>query len=113
MLTDKLKQLASLKSKAAALEAEVETDLNKRFAALPAQFGFNSPNDFIAAFRSATSGGRRSRTSSQNASRKAGTGRRRRAKITDETREQVTKLVKTGKTGNEIAKPLSIFVDGW
>lgn len=108
MLTDKLKQLVALKFKATALEAQVAKDLNKHLAALPAQFGFSGPNDFIAAFRSATSGGRGSKTRMQNGSKKTGTGRRRRAKITDETRAQVKELVESGKTGNDIAKTLSI-----
>jgi DNA-binding NarL/FixJ family response regulator len=108
MLTDKLKQLASLKSRAAALEAQVATDLDKQLAALPAKFGFNNPNDFIAALRAATSGRRASKTGSQTRSNQTNAGRRRRATITDETRAKVKAFVESGKTGSEIAKALSI-----
>jgi hypothetical protein len=42
-------------------------------------------------------------------SKKKRTGRRRRAKITDETRAQVQKMVKAGKTGNEIRSSFENF----
>jgi DNA-binding NarL/FixJ family response regulator len=108
MLTDKIKQLASLRSKAAALEAKVAGDINKRLCALPDDFGFSGPAEFMAAFRAATRNDGGSGTSSPKKFKPAHTGRRRRAKITDETRAQVKKLVASGKTGNEIASVLSI-----
>lgn len=107
MLTDKLKQLASLKAKTAQLEAQVRAEQQKELAALPAKFGFGGPDDFIAAFRAAT--GKRDRPSSTRGGAKSGGSvRRRRANITDETRSQVKKLVAGGRTGTEIATALGI-----
>ena len=52
--------------------------------------------------------GRRSPGRQRTKNGRGGNGRRRRAKITDETRDELKKLVQAGKTGNEIAKTLGI-----
>jgi DNA-binding NarL/FixJ family response regulator len=118
MITNKLKELAALREKAAALEAELHAERSKELAALPTQYGFTNVSEFLAAVQAATGGrrsprrGRRGRAPSSPATTKrvGRGGRRRRAKITDETRDQVKQLVKEGNTGAEIAKALGISV---
>jgi hypothetical protein len=104
MLTDSLKQLSALKVKVAALEKQVAVERDRKLAALPSEFGFGSPADFLNAFRSAVSKG--AGGGGTRLSRKP--KRRRRAKITDETRAEVKKLVAAGKTGAEIASATAI-----
>lgn len=122
MLTDKIKELAALRARAAALEAEVAQSRKHELSGLPAQYGFQSMDEFIAALRAA-GGARRGRPPGRSASsggaRKAaasapkpaaggGKKRRTRAVITDATRAEVKKLVGQGKTGLEIAKAVGI-----
>ncbi len=107
MLTDDMKELAATKAKVAALEAEIAAELKAALAELPAQFGFDDVNSFVAAVRAA-SGKRRGRKPSSKASAPKAAKKRTRAKITDETRAEVKKLVEAGKTGGEIAKALKI-----
>lgn len=106
MLTDHIKELEAARAKVAALEAQIASERSKELSALPARYGFKSAEAFIAAVREA-SDKRRGRKPGTKASPSAGK-RRRRAKITDETRAQVKKLVGEKKTGNEIAKALGI-----
>lgn len=126
MVTDKLKELEAARAKLASLEQSIQSELNKELAQLPQKYGFGSVDDFVAAVRAAVGGGggrgrrgRRGRPpgsgSGAAAAAASGTGRggpgrkrRTRAKITDETRGQVKKLVEGGKTGAEIAKTLGI-----
>jgi hypothetical protein len=96
------KKLEAARAQLAILEQQVATDLNKELKALPEQYGFESVSDFIAAVRAA-SGKRRSRKPG-----KAAKHHRKRAKITDETRASVKKMVEAEKTGAEIAAKLGI-----
>lgn len=110
MLTDKIKELEIARAKLASLEESVAAERNKELAAIPARYGFESADAFIAALRAAM-GKRRGRRpgAAKAASAKAAGGRRRkRALITDETRASVKKMVEDGKTGGEIAKALGI-----
>jgi hypothetical protein len=110
MIAGKIKELAATKAKVTELEAAIAADLNTELAALPAQFGFDNTAAFIAAVRSAA-GKRRGRKpgKTNGASAKlVQAKRRKRAKITDETRAQVKKLLEAGKTGGEIAKATGI-----
>lgn len=113
MVTDKIKELEAARAKLASLEQSIADELKKELAGLPARFGFESVDDFVAAVKAAT-GGRRGRRKGSKAAakkagaKKAGARRRRRAVITDETRAQVKKLVDAGKTGSEISKELKI-----
>lgn len=112
MITDRIKQLAALQAKAAALEAEINSERSAALAALPAQFGFESVDDFAAAVRAAA-GKRRGRKPKSVAratppKAKAMKTRRKRAVITDSTRAQVKQLVGEGKTGAKIATALGI-----
>lgn len=106
MLSDKIKELNETKSRVAALEQAIATDL----ATLPARYGFDNPDAFIAAFRAASNTQptrRRGRPAKATTTPKSAK-RRKRAKITDETRAEVKKLVEAGKTGNEIAQTVGI-----
>jgi len=109
MVADKLKELEATRAKLAALEQAVAAELNQELAALPAKYGFDSADSFVAAVRNAA-GKRRGRKpgSGKSAAAKSPGKRRKRAKITDETRAEVKKLVEAGRTGNEIAKAVGI-----
>lgn len=109
MVTDKIKELEAARAKLASLEQSIQSELRKELAALPAKFGFDSADAFLAAFRAAV-GKRRGRKPGSKAKAAGATGgkRRTRAVITDETRAQLKKLVEAGKTGGEIAKALGI-----
>jgi hypothetical protein len=104
MITDKIKELASFKSKVEALEAEVAKQLQAELAGLPAQYGYDSLNGFIKAVKKA-GGGRSSFKAPKVA---GGKRRRRRAKITPEMKDGIKAAVKAGKTGAEIAKEFGI-----
>lgn len=100
MVTPKIKKLAEAK---AAVEL-LEESLAKELASLPSDYGFVSMEEFIAAVRAA--GRSRRRAPDRPRAQK----RRTRAKITEGTRAKVKKLVKSGKTGSQIAKSLRISV---
>lgn len=113
MITEKVKELESLRQKAAELEQQIARERAAELAALPRQYGFERVEDFIEALLVAA-GGRR-RRGNRDRGRPArtggssnGSGRRPRARITDETRAEVKKLVEAGKTGAEIAKTVGI-----
>lgn len=113
MVTDKIKELEAARAKLASLEQSIADEMKKELAGLPARFGFESVDDFVAAVKAANDGRRGRRKGRKSAAKKggakkAGARRRRRAVITDETRAQVKKLVDAGKTGSEIAKELKI-----
>ncbi len=103
IVSAKLKELEAARAKLVSLESQVRAELSKEFAAFPAKYGFESAEAFVDAVRAAT-GVRRGCV----AGKSAGGKRRRRAVITDETRNQVKKLVDAGKTGAEIAKQVGI-----
>jgi DNA invertase Pin-like site-specific DNA recombinase len=116
MISEKLKELQALQAKTAALEQELAQERQKQIASLPAQYGFASAEDFIAAVRAASAGGAKRRGRKAKAGKPATAAaaaskpgkRRKRAVITDETRGEVKKMVESGKTGAEIAKALGI-----
>jgi DNA-binding NarL/FixJ family response regulator len=105
---DKIKQLLVLKQRAGALEAAVAAERTHALASLPNKYGFNSVDEFITAVRAAggTSGAPRGRKASSGGPKP--TKRKRRMKITDETRAEVKKLVRAGKTGAQIAEQVGI-----
>ena len=117
MVTDKIKELEAARAKLANLEQSIAAELNKELGSLPAKYGFQSVDDFVAAVRSAGGGGRGRRGGRRGRppGKAAGGGkgapgrkRRSRAVITDETRAQVKKMVSDGKTGADIAKAVGI-----
>jgi hypothetical protein len=116
-ITTKIKELNEARATVAQLEQVVAAELNSELAALPAQYGFASAADFVAAFEKAA-GKRRGRkpgkaeaaptaAAKPEASAK-GKRRKKRAVITDATRDEVKKLVAAGKSGSEIAKAVGI-----
>jgi DNA-binding NarL/FixJ family response regulator len=106
MVTEKIRELKATKAKLEKLEQFVAAGLRKELAALPASYGFDNVEAFIAAV-SAAAGGRRGRA--KGAGKPArGKKRRRRAVITDETRAEVKRLAGAGKTGAEIAAAVGI-----
>jgi hypothetical protein len=107
MITDEIRELAVAKAKVAELELAVAAGLRQELAALPATYGFDSVEAFLAAVRAA-SGKRRGRKPGPAKSAIKAVGKRKRAKITEATRAEVKKLVTAGKTGAEIAKTVGI-----
>ena len=121
MLTNKLKELVEARAKLASLEQSIAAELKAELAGLPAQYGYESVADFLAAVKAA-SGARRGRkpgkakakepaappASAAPKAKAGGKKRRTRAVITDATRADLKKLVAAGKTGSEIAKALKI-----
>ena len=109
MVTKQIKELEVTKAKMAALEKSIAKGLQRALAALPAEYGFGSVNEFVKALKAApgSSSGRKGR---RGASVRAGgkAKRRRRAVITDATRTSVKRLVESGKTGAQIARTLRI-----
>jgi DNA invertase Pin-like site-specific DNA recombinase len=116
MLTDKIKELAAAKAKVNELEQKIVAERASELAALPASFGFESVAAFVKAVRAAAGGKPVKRRKARKARKAAGKPKqqpkkkktRTRAKITDETRAEVKKLVEAKKTGAEIAKALGI-----
>lgn len=101
---DAYTKLAALKKQVAALESQLSRN-NSKLLKLPGKFGFKSMDAFIDALRAAT--GSRPASSSAGKATKS-TGRKPRAKITDETKAKVKAMVGQEKTGAEIAKALNI-----
>lgn len=107
MISNQLKELESARAKVAELEQAIATGLAEELRALPARYGFENADAFASAVKAA-SGGKPGRPRSAPAAPAQRKGKRKRAKITDETRAEVKKLVQVEKTGAEIAKTLGI-----
>jgi len=106
MITDKLKELAQLKSQAAKLEASLEAARPAALAALPAQFGYDSLAAFIKALKqAATAKPAAKRGRKVKAAKPA---KRKRAKVTDEIRAAVKAALEQGKKAVAIAKEVGI-----
>lgn len=100
-ISDKLKDLEKRKAELVAREKELTAERSAALRRLPADFGYASLAELVAALRAAHRG----------APKRAGgerSARRRRAKITEEIRSAVKKFVAEKKTGAEIAKELKI-----
>ena len=107
MVTEKIKQLQELKTRAAKLEASVIAERSAALATLPEAYGFTSLKDFIKALKA--SAGSKPKYRKAKAEKPAKVkGKRKRAKITPEIKEQVKAAVEAGKTGAEIAKEIGI-----
>lgn len=107
MITNKIKELEATKAKVAALEESIASQLGKELAELPSKYGFDSAQAFIKAVAAAATGGRNKKRGGKTAKAAAGK-RRKRAKITDETRAELKKMAEAGKAGSEIATALGI-----
>ena len=115
MLTEKIKELEAAKAKVEELEQKIVAERAAELTGLPASFGFESVAAFVKAVRAAAGGKPVKRRKARKAAKKAKKKQqqkkkktRTRAKITDETRAEVKKLVEAKKTGAEIAKALGI-----
>ncbi len=107
MAQDTIKKIAEYKTRLADLERELFAQLAK----LPAQYGFASAEEFIAAFRKSVAGkpGRKpGKAAKASSAVKAKAGRKPRVKITAEIVAQVKSLAEAGKTGSEIADTTGI-----
>lgn len=114
MVTEKIQELAALQAKAAKLQAAIESQRTSELAALPANYGYASINDFIKALKAAAGSGKRRRKGMKakagKPAKKSGGKKRKRAKITSELKSQVKSAVEAGKTGAAIAKEFGISV---
>jgi DNA-binding NarL/FixJ family response regulator len=111
MLTEKIKELEAAKARVDELEQKIAAERTAELAALPASLGFESVAAFVKAVRAAAGGKpvkRRKARKAASKPKKKQKKTRTRAKITDETRAEVKKLVEAKKTGAEIAKSLGI-----
>lgn len=98
------------------MEQSIAAERRAALASLPGDFGYSDLNDFIKALKEAQ-GAPKARRGRPPKSAKASapapapaekTGRRPRAKITEQTKNDVKALVEAGQTGLEIAKALKI-----
>ena len=111
MLTEKIKELEAAKAKVDELEQKIAAERTAELAALPASLGYESVAAFVKAVRAAAGGKpvkRRKARKAASKPKKKQKKTRTRAKITDETRAEVKKLVEAKKTGAEIAQSLGI-----
>jgi DNA-binding NarL/FixJ family response regulator len=113
MLTEKIKELEAAKAKVEELEQKIVVERAAELAGLPASFGFESVAAFVKAVRAAVGGKPVKRRKARKVAAKKPVKKKKkkartRAKITDETRAEVKKLVEAKKTGAEIAKALGI-----
>jgi len=112
MVTEKIKELAELKEKAAKLEAKVIAERKAELAALPAAYGYDSLKAFVKALKEAA-GKRRGRKPGKGKGKGPGRPpkkRRTRAKVTDEIRAKVKAAVEGGAKGAAIAREFGLSV---
>lgn len=102
MLSDKIAKIKVYQKRLAVLEKEVAANVHKELAALPGKYGFGTMKEFIRTLAKVGKGKRK-------AAAKAGT-RRKRAKITPETKAKVKAAVAAEKTSKQIAEELGISV---
>lgn len=108
MVTDKIKELETYKSKVADLEKSIATQLDSELAGLPVKYGFDSVDAFLRAVKKAVGSKSAKKKSKRGRPAAAPTGKRKRAKITPELKTQVKAAVEAGKTGAAIAKEFGI-----
>lgn len=89
VLSTKNAELAATQARLATLQKEVDTERNARFAQLHTEFGYESSEDFLAAYRGIL--------------KPAAKRRKARTAISDETKNAIIAELKAGKTNMEIA----------
>lgn len=104
-ISDKLKDLEKRKAELIEREKALSAERTAALRRLPSDFGFSTLEELVGALREAHRDAGKRRGPGRPAGRP---GRRRRAKITEETRNAVRKLVESKKTGAAIAKELKI-----
>ncbi len=105
--TDQIAELEKAKAKLAQAEAKLAADRVAALSKLPGDYGYANLNDFIKALKDAAGKGRKGNKAGAKTS-KAKTGKRARAKITPELKQQVIAAVQSGQSGAEIADAFSI-----
>jgi hypothetical protein len=100
MVTDKLKELETARAHVAQLEAAIADEMGRELAALPSRYGYADTKAFIKAVRKAAREGAGPGRSAKT------TGKR--ARITDEIRTKVRKMIEDGKQGKAIATAVGI-----
>ena len=112
--TDQIAELEKAKAKLVQAEAKLAADRVAALAKLPREYGYANLNDFIKALTSAVGkagNGKKSKgAKSVKAAKpaKAKTGKRKRAKLTAELKQQVIAAVQAGDSGAKIAKAFGI-----
>ena len=106
MIITKIRELEKAKAHAVSLEKSIAAQLTSELSELPAKYGFDNVKAFIKAVKAA--GGGRKKRGSKPVTKPNTAVKRKRAKITDETRAELKTLVEAGKSGSEIAAALGI-----
>lgn len=119
-LTKLQKELEAVRRQENQLAAKLKAAQDARIGALPASVGLSTIDELIKAlvpygspkmkarFGGAAPAPAKAAADKAPKAEKGGKRRRKRAKITDETRAKVKELVQAGKTGADIAKTLGI-----
>jgi hypothetical protein len=113
MITDTLKEIENTKSKLAELQKKADTERSKQLNGLHTSLGFASREELISALRSLDGAkaakGRPGRKPKAAASAPAASKKRsKRARITDDTRQQIVAALKGGAKGTQVAKDFGI-----
>lgn len=112
--TDQIAELEKAKAKLAQAEAKLASDRVAALAKLPGDYGYANVNEFIKALKAAAGKAGKGKGKKAKAAKAAKApkaekaGKRTRAKITPELKQQVISAVQAGKSGAEIAKAFGI-----
>ncbi len=112
--TDQIAELEKAKAKIAQAEAKLATDRVAALSKLPGDYGYSNLNEFIKALKAAAGKAGKGKGKKVKAAKAAKApkaekaGKRTRAKITPELKQQVIAAVQDGKSGAEIAKSFGI-----
>ena len=112
--TDQIAELAKAKAKIAQAEAKLASDRVSALAKLPAEYGYSNLNEFIKALKAAAGKAGKGKAKKVKAAKPAKAakapkaGKRTRAKITPELKQQVITAVQSGQSGAEIAAALGV-----
>lgn len=113
--TDQIAELQKAKAKIAQAEAKLAADRVAALAKLPGDYGYANINDFIKALKAAAGKAKKGKVAKVAKAAKAAkapkaskTGKRTRAKITPELKQQVIAAVQSGQSGAEIAAAYGI-----
>ncbi|RRJ98403.1 helix-turn-helix domain-containing protein [Opitutaceae bacterium TAV3] len=110
MLVQKIQELTELRLRIAKLAANIEQERTAELAAIPSQYGYSDVNDFIKVLKKVVGvRGKRDKKATKASTAKP-EGKKARAKITPELKEQVKAAVLEGKTGSAIAVQFGISV---
>jgi DNA-binding NarL/FixJ family response regulator len=107
--TDQIAELAKAKAKIAQAEAKLASDRVSALAKLPSEYGYSNLNEFIKALKAAAGKAGKGKVKKVKAAKAVKApkapkaGKRTRAKITPELKQQVIDAVQAGKSGAEIA----------